>query len=256
MSFARLVVSAFFALLATMPAVAQDDDWAYPPHLDWADRWQKASAAHIAWKTTLKNEPCCAAAPKGKQPYPEEAAILQQLDGKAARDDETLRLAIDGGRTLEITDCVDAEVQKCVETESRLVGWWPAFHYYLVEVGLPGIFDVYLISEKDGSVTSVGARPTFSPSGHYAIAFLSSPVLGVRLDIIDLTTEPPKTVSVARPTCAGVERDSLLRPNPVWTDEWHVRFEGEPNWPGYTGGQLYTGKQVLRIGPGRPQWEC
>lgn len=249
MPLTRSVVTTLFLLLLAGPAWAQNDDWAvsaYRPAGGWLDfpRGSKAS---------IDAEPCCAPTNGGTQPSPTEAPTLKQLAGHVSRDGEVLRLGLDGGRTLKITDCPDFQYCNAQTRVHRLVGWWPAQRYYLVEVryegGPPG---VYLISERDGSATVVLDRPVLSPSGRYAIAFMSSPVVAVLTTIIDLATDPPKVVDVARPNCAGFDDQTFLRPKPVWIDDTTLRFEGDL-WPGV---HIYTGKVLLRVGVGRPRWEC
>jgi hypothetical protein len=255
----RLIVTALSLLLLATPSFAQDNyDWAervYRPADGWLDFPHGSKAA-------IEAEPCCGSSFTGKWPDPSEAPLLKQLAGKAARDDTVLRLALDGGRSLKITDCRDADVCKAQAREHRLVGWWPGTRHYIVRVyvGGPPWFD--LISQKDGSSTSVIDVPLLSPSGRYAIAFRSGPVTDLQINVIDLATDPPKVVDVAPPPCAAFDnRYSLLPPNPVWADDNHVRFEGDMPWlPPDSLYRRYTGKALLRIGHGpnlgRPQWEC
>ena len=245
----RAAVTILTILLLAAPSFAKDYDWAVRvsrPANGWLDSPRGS-------KATIEAEPCCAPANGGTQPDPEEAPILKQLDGRVSRNDGILRLALDGGRTLKITDCPDFSKCDAQTRVHRLIGWWPAQRYYLVEVGFeggpPGVF---LISERDGSSTLVNTWPNLSPSGRYAVAVLSTPVVDDYFQVIDLGTDPPKVVDFEKPPCAGFDPRSFLRPNLVWVDDTHVRFDGRPSWNGAD----LVHKQLLRIGPGRPQWEC
>ena len=111
----------------------------------------------------------------------------------------------------------------------------------------------YLISAKDGRTTQVAAPPVLSPSAHQAVALQSNLMAGVILQTIDLAAEPPKVTDIDdMPTCKGFGADSFLRPKPVWVDDGHVRFEGVSPQPGDNA----TNKQLLKIGSGKPAWEC
>ncbi len=209
----------------------------------------------LVWGSKMTNEagPCCAAS-GGKAADPTEAAVLAKLPGHASRDADILRLSLEGGRTLKITDCWDETACEADRfRRHRLAAWWPEARLYVVNVGLYEAGEAYLISEKDGRTTQVAAPPVLSPSGQHAVALQSNPMVGVVLNVIDLTTEPPKVVEVDdMPTCSGSGPDSLLRPKPVWVDDSHVRFEGVSLQPG----DKPNSKQLLKIGGGKPAWEC
>ena len=250
---AQSILAALSLLLLAVPSFAQDE-------YDWAERVDRPSNGWLDFphgsKATIETEPCCASSFTGKWPNPEEASLLKQLAGKVARDDTILRLALDGGRTLKIVDCRDGNLCKAQEREHQLVGWWPAARQYIVRVYVGGLPWFDLISQKDGSSTSVLEVPILSPSARYAIAFQSGPISGLRINVIDLATDPPKVVDVATPTCAGFDANTLLRPNPIWVDDTLLRFEGNQFWPSESPLHIYKGKVLLRIGHGRPQWEC
>ena len=250
--FTRLIVTTLSLLILAAPSLAQERH-------DWADRSEIPSdgPAQQAW-ASIEAKPCCVPAGNGTSPDAAEAAILKQLAGKAARDGAILRLALDGGRTLRIEDCLDSSICKAPESTYRLEAWWPAQRLYLVHVERSGVVKpTYLVSEKNGRTTMVSTMPVLSPSGRYGIALLSSVTQNVWIDIVDLGADRPQTVSVAPPPCAAFDSmRSLLPPNPVWADDNHVRFEGDMWLPPNGDYRLYAGKALLRIGPGRPQWEC
>ncbi len=254
MAIARSIVTGLCVALLAVPSLAQD-------FYDWADRSEMPLWASIEAK------PCCLPANNGGSPDVAEAVVLKQLAGRAARDGAVLRLALEGGRTLRIEDCDDSSICKAPENAYRLAAWWPAYRLYLVHVEQSGVVKpTYLVSEKDGRTTVVSTMPVLSPSGRYGIALLSSPTQNVRIDIVDLAADPPRTVSVAPPSCAAFDSGlSLLPPHPVWADDNHVRFDGDMPWlPADSDYRVYKGKAVLRIGSGpglgpgsgRPQWEC
>lgn len=204
-------------------------------------------------KMTIEAQPCCApttgAKPSGDRT---EAAALTKLPDRASRDGQVLRLKLQGGRSLKITDCDDeAACEADRFRKHRLVGWWPALGYYVVSVGLYEEGLAYLIAEKDGRTTQLPALPVLSPSGHTAVALVSNLMAGVELNIVDLTVQPPKLIEVKdMPACPGA--GSFLRPKAVWVDDGHVRFEGASPQPG----DNPRTKQLLRIGAGAPRWEC
>lgn len=244
MSLARLIVVTL--LLGASPAFAQ--------HLKDADRTALPSKG-LLWgsKMTVEAQPCCAK-PNGKLPDAAETAMLKQLAGHAWRDGTILKLELDGGRSLKITDCDDENACEADRfRRHRLVGWWPASRLYVVNVPLYEGSLTYLISAKDGRTTQVTAPPILSPSGQQAVALQSNLMTGVILETIDLTVSPPKVTEIeAMPTCKGFGKDSFLRPKPVWVDDTHVRFDGVSPQPG----DNPNNKQLLRIGGGKPAWEC
>jgi len=242
---ARLIVTTF-ALLLAAPSFAQEGN----------GMGQTAIPSKgLLWgsKMTLETQPCCAA-PNGKLPDKAEAAVLSKLAGQASRDDTILRLKLDGGRSLKVTDCADETACEADRfRKHRLLAWWPEQHLYVVNVALYEGGSAYLISEKDGRTTQVAAPPVPSPSGHYAVALQSDLMNGVLLQVIDLTATPPKVTEVSdMPTCKGFGKDSFLRPKPVWVDDNHVRFDGKSPQPG----DDPNNKELLQIGAGAPKWEC
>jgi hypothetical protein len=241
----QLIVTTLALLFAT-PSFAQDGD----------GMGQTAIPSKgLLWgsKMTLETQPCCAA-PNGKLPDKAEAAMLSKLAGHAFRDDTILRLEIEGGRNLKITDCADETACEADRFRShRLVGWWPALRYYVVNVPLFEASTAFLISEKDGRTTQVASPPILSPSGQHAVALQSDLMNGMTLQVIDLTATPPKVTEVSdMPTCKGFGPDSFLRPTPVWADDSHVRFDGVSPQPGDNA----TNKQLLKITGAKPAWEC
>ncbi len=205
-------------------------------------------------KMTVETQPCCTPSPGAKVAEPSDLTVIARNADRASRDGTILRLKLQGGRSLKITDCDDEGACEADRfRKHRLVSWWPSLGYYVVLVGLYEESLAYLISEKDGRTTQVAAPPVLSPSGRLAVALVSNLMAGVDLNVIDLSVEPPRVVEVtAMPTCTGAGPNSFLRPKPVWVDDSHVRFEGVSPQPG----DNPTTRQLLRVGAGAPRWEC
>jgi hypothetical protein len=237
-------ILAVVALLLAAPSQAQTGERTATP------------SKGLLWgsKMTIEAQPCCTA-PKGARPADQaEAAVLAAIPDRAFRDGPILKLKLQESRTLKITDCDD---QYACEADRfrkhRLAAWWPALGYYVVTVGLYEDSMAYLISERDGRTTHVAAPPVLSPSARRAVALQSNLISGVDLNVIDMTTDPPKVLEVSTmPACAGAHQNSLLRPKPVWIDDSRVRFEGVSPQPG----DNPDTKQLLRIGAGTAEWEC
>lgn len=205
-------------------------------------------------KMTVEAQPCCAPIPGAKPVDQSDAAVLSKVPDRASRDGPILRLKLQDGRTLKITDCND---QAACEAERfrvhRLAAWWPAQRLYVVHVGLYEDGMAYLISERDGRTTRVTAVPVLSPSGRRAVALTSNLMAGVELDLIDLGGVQPTVLEISEmPACAGTDANAFLRPRPVWVDDSQVRFEGVSPQPG----DKPDTKQLLRLGAGSPKWEC
>lgn len=205
-------------------------------------------------KMTVEAQSCCTPIPGAKPVDHSDAAVVSKVPDRASRDGPILRLKLQDGRTLKITDCND---QAACEAERfrvhRLAAWWPAQHLYVVNVGLYEDSMAYLISERDGRTTRVTAVPVLSPSGRRAVALTSNLMAGVELNLIDLGANPPTVLEVSEmPACAGTDPNAFLRPRPVWVDDSQVRFEGVSPQPG----DKPDTKQLLRLGAGSPKWEC
>jgi hypothetical protein len=231
------------ALLVAVPCLAQDE----------ASKERTAMPSKgLLWgsKMTIESQPL----PASKSGDRAEAAVLATVPDRASRDGPILRLKLQGGRTLKITDCDD--VNACEADRFRkhlLAAWWPTQQIYVVHVGLYEDSMAYLVSERDGRTTRVAAVPVLSPSGKRAVALQSNLMTGVDLNLVDLGSDPPTVLEVSEmPACAGEGPNSLLRPKPVWVDDTHVRFEGKSPQPG----DNPNTKQQLRLGTGAPKWEC
>ncbi len=96
-------------------------------------------------KMTLESEACCAALPGAKQPDRSESAVLFAIPDRALRDGPILKLKLQGGRTLKITDC---DVEDACEAERfrthRLAAWWPALGTYVVNAVFDGDLPVVM----------------------------------------------------------------------------------------------------------------
>ena len=246
MRFFALAV-AIIGLLSAAPAGAQKDS---------AESRTATPTKGLLWgsKMTVESEPCCTLMQGAKAGDRSEAAVLAPLTDRALRDGPILKLKLQNGRILKITDCADLDACEADRFRAhKLAAWWPALRYYVVHVGLYEDSMAYLISERDGRTTRVSAVPVLSPSGHYAVALLSNLMNGVDLNVIDMTADPPKVLAVSEmPACAGSGPDSFPRPKPVWIDDSHVRFEGVSPQPG----DNPNTKQLLKIGAGTAKWEC
>jgi hypothetical protein len=246
-----LFVLAVLALAA--PAAAQAPASSDPP----ARTGQPTKGLLFGSKMTIEKEACCT--PGGRGADPREATVFaaaRDSRGKdrASRDDQVLRLRLQDGRTLKITDCDDqAACEADRYRRHRLAAWWPAQGLYVVSVGLYEDGLAYLVSEKDGRTTQVANVPVLSPSGHRAVALSSNLMNGVSLDLIDLGVQPPRVTALEKmPTCPGFGPNSFLRPRPVWVDDGHVRFDGTSPQPG----DDPNSKQLLRFGAGKTEWVC
>jgi|HubBroStandDraft_6_1064221.scaffolds.fasta_scaffold394335_1 hypothetical protein len=237
-------VLAVVALLLAAPSQAQTGERTATP------------SKGLLWgsKMTIENQPCCTTLKGAKPADRSEAAVLAAVPERALRDGPILKLKLQGNRTLKITDCDDQYACQADRfRKHRLAAWWPALGYYVVTVGLYEDSMAYLISERDGRTTHVAAPPVLSPSARRAVALQSNPMSGVDLNVVDLTSDPPKVLEVSTmPACAGAGPHSFLRPKPVWIDDSRVRFEGVSPQPG----DNPDTKQLLRVGDGTAEWEC
>jgi hypothetical protein len=237
-------VLAVVALLLATPSLAQTGQRTATP------------STGLLWgsKMTVETQPCCTVPKGARSADRSEAAVLATVPERAFRDGPILKLKLQENRTLKITDCDD---QYACEADRfrkhRLSAWWPALGYYVVTVGLYEDSMAYLISERDGRTTHVAAPPVLSPSARRAVALQSNLMSGVDLNVVDMTTDPPKVLEVSTmPACAGAGPNSFLRPKPVWIDDSRMRFEGVSPQPG----DNPDTKQLLRIGDGTAEWEC
>ncbi|WP_395708728.1 hypothetical protein [Reyranella sp.] len=201
-------------------------------------------------KATIENQACCGAS-RGTV-HASEAAAIARVPGSAARNGQVLRLKLDGNRTLSLTDCLVTDRCDGDMRVHRLVGWWPKYRLYVVNVALYEAGVAYLVSQRDGHVTVATAPPVLSPSGRWAVALESNQMNGVDLELLDMSHDPPTVTKIEDgPNCPGAG-PGLLRPKPVWVDESQIRFEAPP--------PLQSGypntKQLLRIIGGKPRWEC
>ena len=242
----RLVLGVLAFLVAT-PCYAQKDV---------TQERTATPSKGLLWgsKMTVESQACCTPNQNAKGADPSEAAVLAKLSDRASRDGPILRLKLQDNRSLKITDCNDVDACEADRFRMhRLAAWWPTLKYYVVNVGLYEESMAYLISERDGRATRLAAVPVLSPSGQRAVALVSNLMSGVELNLIDLSTDPPKVLEVSEmPACAGAGPNSFLRPKPVWVDDSQVRFEGVSPQPG----DSPNTKQQLRLGTGAPKWEC
>jgi len=201
----------------------------------------------------LNDDICCGQVSQAPLEASPDAAVIETLRDRAFRMGPMLWLRIVGDRSLRIIDPYPAKFETFDYDRWRrhsLTAWWDEQRYYVVDVVVHEDRHAYLISELDGRVTMVLAPPVLSPSGHYAVALDPHPD-HQGLQLIDMTVHPPKTLKVgSRPECPDT-RAHLLRPTPVWLDDFRVNFEGR-----LFGTDDPTGPQVLRIVDGKVEWQC
>ena len=58
-------------------------------------------------KMTVETQPCCTPSPGAKVADPSDLAAIAKNADRASRDGTVLRLKLQGGRSLKITDCDD-----------------------------------------------------------------------------------------------------------------------------------------------------
>jgi len=201
---------------------------------------------------TIENFGNCCPDNRGKVISPDNAVIVK-TSGMAARRNQLLWLKLDGDRTLRLADCLPENGCDGDRRFHRLVAWWPKQRIFVVNVYLHEDQVAYLVSQREGRVLVTTAPPVLSPSGRQAIAVQSNNMYGVTLELLDLANEPPTLTRIEEmPRCRGASTFVLLRPTPVWIGDSQVRFEGR--WL-QSDGDPNT-KQLLRIGDGKPRWEC
>ena len=241
----RAVVVAIILLVAT-PSFAQTDAFA-----EWA-RNPAMPSAGLLWgsKIEIEDQACCGAGRHGTPAADNnDASVLATFPDRAVRDGLVLKLRLDGGRSLKITDCVDdaCEVQKT--RRHRLVAWWPRSRYYIVDVGLYEGKMAYLIRETDGLVLRVPAPPILSPDGRYAVASDPSVMTGGDLQFLDMRVDPPAFLPFGEggATCANPPDLITLGGQVKWIDDTRVLFSHVDLMDGKTGSeemQIVGGKVV------------
>ncbi|TAJ30016.1 MAG: hypothetical protein EPO67_14640 [Reyranella sp.] len=175
------------------------------------------------------------------------AAEAQSPPG-VSREGPALVLQVDGSRPVRIIDSTTGDQRR-----HELVAWWPDHRLYVVDVVMHEARQAYLVSARDGHITTVAAPPVLSPSGRYAIAWEPSPLIGNPMELVDLRGDRPIVRKVeGKPACPGIGRQDGIRPDPVWIDGDRVAFEGKSLFSG----DDPNARQVLRIADGMPSWEC
>lgn len=202
----------------------------------------------------LSDDLCCGQVSQAPLEASPDAAVIETLRDRAFRMGPMLWLRMVGDRSLRIIDPYPEKFETFDYDRWRrhsLTAWWDDQRYYVVDVQVHEGRHAYLISELDGRVSMVFAPPVLSPSGRYAVALDGSPAYGNGLQLIDMTVRPPRTLRVdSRPRCADTKAQ-FLRPNPVWLDDSHVSFEGQPFM-----GDDPKGTQILRVVDGKVEWQC
>jgi hypothetical protein len=230
----------------------------------WEQRsWLPLSESDHGSLMLISDEPCCETVSRVPlEPSSDFEAIEAHRD-RAFRLGPVLQLKLSGDRSLRIIDRRprNPEQYNCLLDYDgacryhSLIAWWDEQRYYVVQVSLHEDSATYLISELDGRTTRVAAPPVRSPSGHYAIAYSTNVMTGGELDLVDMSTKPPRVLEITTgPTCEGAQSSGWLHPKPVWIDDSHVKFDNvegislpmdNPN-----------SKQLMRIADGKVEWEC
>ena len=240
----RAALAAAFLLLATA-ASAQSE----------ADMWRKRTAipgSGSLWgsRIALENRPCCEE--DGGRASEAERRVLASVPGQAHRSGRTLRLKLEGGRSLRLTDCDNQSSCDIDEIRiHRLAAWWPAQGYYVVAVTGYAEQMAYLIRETDGLVVRANAPPILSPSGRYAASTdLTVAKGGGTTEIWDMRADPPSLLvfapSASCPALFSVE--SL----PTWNGDSEVSFSDVL----VATGEAKPKSLTLRIEGGEAEWVC
>jgi hypothetical protein len=234
--------AAIAGLLVAGAALAQTDTW--------RERTALPSGGAL-WGSNLaiENRPCCG--PTGRASE-QEAPVLEALAGRASRHGRTLRLRLEGGRTLRFVDCDDTDVCDVENVRlHRLIGWWPARGYYVV--GVSGYVEqmTYLVRERDGLVVRTLAPPVLSPGQRYAIATDLLVAKGPgSTEVLDMAVDPPAPVPFRRSaTCPPLLAPGSL---PRWIDASDAAFSDAMLPAGETGPK----ELLLRIEGDAADWVC
>jgi hypothetical protein len=222
--------------------------------------WEKHSGlpgtGPLVWGSVvfLSDDLCCYQVSQAPLEASPDAPVIETLRDRAFRMGPILWLRIVGDRSLRIIDPYPAKFETLDYHRWRrhsLTAWWDEQRYYVVDVVVHEDRHAYLISEIDGEVSIVHAPPVLSPSGRYAVAFDLSLMNGQSLQLIDLTSRPPKMLEITSPPACPGAKARFLRPKPVWLDDYHVGFEGKPILD-----EDPSEKQIFRIVDGQVEWEC
>jgi hypothetical protein len=198
------------ALLLAIPAYGQFDYQRLPR--DVAHEHTATPGVIFGSRVVIEDLPCCRASAPGAGPDAAELSIAPHM---ASRDGTDLKLRLDGGRSLKITDCSDqpSDYPQCSGLSfhvHRLIGWWPKYRYYVVQVKL-----------------YVAAPPILSPDERYAIAWDSSLLNGPQMELLDLA--PPDKLKIyditSQITCAGRSGSPLPGDNPTWLSNARIAFD-------------------------------
>lgn len=181
-----------------------------------------------------------------------QAQVDDPLANLAFKRGATLTLKIDGDRQLLMFDVEGTSVTERVY--HTYGGWLAGPRFHVVNVGFFNTYSSYLIDARDGSVLNIEYSPVLSPSGQLAIVWVQDFMNGpVGPTFIVFRSRPPKfAVPPAKPTCDG-RTPTFLRPTAAWLDDSRIEFVG--SYPGLQPEQ-FSGKQVLRLVDGKPEWEC
>ena len=220
-----------------------------------ADMWRQRTAkpgSGSLWgsRISIENLACCE--PDGGRAPEAEAGVLASVPGQAHRSGRTLRLKLDGGRSLKLVDCDDQSSCGIEEVRiHRLAAWWPALRFYVVAVSGYVEQMAYLIRASDGLVVRANAPPILSPDGRYAAATdLTFAKGGGTTEIWDMRADPPGMLaleaSVSCPALFSVE--SL----PEWTGDSEVSFSDVL----VAAGETKPAGLTLRIEGDKAQWLC
>jgi hypothetical protein len=197
----------------------------------------------------IENRPCCETTGRASE---QEASVLAALAGRASRQGRTLRLALDGGRTIRFIDCGDAGTCDVENVRvHRLSGWWPGRGVYVVAVQGYAEQMAYLVRARDGLMVRTLAPPVLAPDERYAIA---TDLLIMRgpgaTEVLNMSADPPAVVPFAKSaTCPALLAAASL---PRWIDSRSAVFSDAM----VPAGEPKPQDLILRIEGAAAQWVC
>jgi hypothetical protein len=218
-------VIALLSFVPASPAYAQMDYQRVPGDVSH----ERTATPGLIWgsKIVIDDQPCCETERGSSTAGNAEAAVMATIPGQAVREGRVLKLRLDAGRTLRITDCDDPNA--CGSggfREHRLFAWWPgSLRTYVIDVRLHENRMAFLVRASDGSVMLVAAPPVLSPHERYAIAWDPSLINGGPvMDLIDLASSP---LEIRVITPGRVCRDEQVYPGkrPVWRSDTEAVFD-------------------------------
>jgi len=220
-----------------------------------AEMWLMRTAmpgSGLMWgsRITLENRTCCEQ--DGGRASEAEERVLASVPGRAHRSGRTLRLRLDGGRSLRLIDCDDQSSCDIDEIRiHRLAAWWPAQRFYVVAVTGYAEQMAYLVRETDGLVVRANAPPILSPGGRYASSTdLTVAKGGGTTEIWDMRSDPPSLLALkSSASCPALFSVESL---PAWNGDKEVSFSDVL----VAAGEAKPKGLALRIEGAGAEWIC